>query len=106
MHTQFRVSDDHKLRLMLKKQSAKVRVVDLVDRELTCKCGYYTCVRLWKYLFAIVGCCALCDHYGFLCLMILIKAEEKLKMERGEVPDQVVDSKGMLTAHVNIHVSK
>jgi hypothetical protein len=38
--------------------------------------------------------------------MFLIKAEEKLKMERGEVSDQVIDSKGMVTAHVNIHVSK
>jgi hypothetical protein len=37
MHTQFRVSDDHKLRLMLKKQSAKVRVV---GRELTCQCAH------------------------------------------------------------------
>jgi hypothetical protein len=40
MHTQFRVSDDHKLRALLKKQSAKVGDVGC---ELLCMCACAIC---------------------------------------------------------------
>jgi hypothetical protein len=56
MHTQFRVSEDHKLRALLKKQSA--RVSDAAPVII---------------------------HIQDIVFFILLQAEEKLKIERGEL---------------------
>jgi hypothetical protein len=92
MHTQFRVSQDHKLRTMLKKQSAKVD--NGVRRAVSPNLVHMHVFAYFKYIdMALVAAAHL------FCLIVLIQAEEKLRIERGEATDPGADTKGSQSSH-------
>jgi hypothetical protein len=89
MHTQFRVSQDHKLRTMLKKQSAKV--YNGVRRAVSPTLVHMHVFEYFKY-----NDMAWLKSRLHICffLIVLIQAEEKLRIERGEATDPGADAKG------------